>query len=849
MVGLPKLRIAQKLPLAMVVSALLVSAGVGTASYLIGSSTVDQMSVRQMQTVADARAKAFRTFLEAIETDVVNTGAADLTFAALRDLSVGWGQLATAKPPLDPVATLRNSYIDANPNPQGLRQALDTPVGEGIKKNSYDFQHVKAHPIFRRQMEQRGYADMFLLDLKGNLIYSVMKNDDYARNFAEGGDLADTGLGRAYRAALALTEPGQVAFEDVSFYAPGSGPASFLATPIFDQRKKLMGVLAVEMPVAPVNAMMQDTANLGETGESFFVGDDYLMRSDSSHSPENDILATRYENPIVTAALAGEEGVGVTTDYRGMRMIATATPVEFNGARWAMVTTISEAEAFAPVAEMRNTMLMIGAGLLLLAAGAGWLFSRTVTRPLSRLTGTMDALAAGNLDVEVEGAHRSDEIGAMAKAVQVFRENAIRVGEMTEGERTASQQRRVERAAMMGQLQRAFGEVVDAAIAGDFSKRVTADFPDAELNVLAGSVNELVSTVERGLGETGEVLGALAHADLTRRVEGYYEGAFLQLKTDTNAVADKLSDIVGQLKQTSRGLKTATGEILSGANDLSERTTRQAATIEETSAAMERLASTVIANAGRADDASNTAAGVTRTAEEGGAVMMKATEAMERITQSSGKISNIIGMIDDIAFQTNLLALNASVEAARAGDAGKGFAVVAVEVRRLAQSAANASSEVKALIEQSGTEVRGGSRLVLEAADKLEAMLAAARSSNDAMDAIARASREQAHAIEEVNAAVRQLDQMTQHNAALVEETNAAIEQTEAQATELDRIVEIFRMVEQEGGAARSERPAPGPEPAPAKGGIKALQDKVRTAARTYLSRGSAAIDKDWAEF
>jgi len=322
---------------------------------------------------------------------------------------------------------------------------------------------------------------------------------------------------------------------------------------------------------------------------------------------------------------------------------------------------------------------------------------------------------------------------------------------------------------------------------------VMANHDDKAKDAVA-ETKTLLASMEKGVAETSDVLSSLAKMDLTKRMNGEYEGAFATLKNDTNALADKLSEIVFQLRDTSGGLKTATSEILLGANDLSERTTRQAATIEETSAAMEQLSSTVIANAQKADGASLKSEAVSAAAQESGKVMHQANDAMERIATSSEKISNIIGMIDDIAFQTNLLALNASVEAARAGEAGKGFAVVAVEVRRLAQSAAEASSEVKVLIEQSANEVSNGSSLVAQAAGKLENMMVAIQENGDLLKEITKDSKEQAISIEEVHGAINQMDEMTQHNAALVEQTNAAIEQTEGQAKELDRVVDVFKV-------------------------------------------------------
>ena len=347
-----------------------------------------------------------------------------------------------------------------------------------------------------------------------------------------------------------------------------------------------------------------------------------------------------------------------------------------------------------------------------------------------------------------------------------------------------------------------------------------------------------VTDRKRAVNLLGSELAKLAQGDLRARIQTPFKGELDAVRLAYNNTVDRFAEIVARLRRSSSTLRAATAEILTGANDLAERTSRQASAIQETSAAMRNLASTVEENAALAEEASGKTRAVSTTAEQSGEVMSQAQEAMGRILASSSQISNIVGLIDDIAFQTNLLALNASVEAARAGDAGKGFAVVAVEVRRLAQSAAQASSDVKALIERSSSEISTGSKLLSDAAERIASMLGDVRDNSGLMDSIASGSRQQSGAIAEVATAVRQMDEMTQHNAALVEETNAAIEQTEGQASELDRIVEVF--VVDDGPRGR--------EPA------KPAQEKSRAVPRAarpawdWMGQGNAALDIGWSE-
>ncbi len=351
--------------------------------------------------------------------------------------------------------------------------------------------------------------------------------------------------------------------------------------------------------------------------------------------------------------------------------------------------------------------------------------------------------------------------------------------------------------------------VVDAARKGDFSARLSLDDKDGFVRDIAMGLNQVSAVVEQSTTEFAQAMQAIAAADLTRPVSGDYHGVFATLKTAINETVDRLSSTVRTIQLTSADVGLAAREINMGADDLSKRTEDQASSLEETAATTEQLAASVKATAHASRQAASVATEAMQAAQTGGAIAGKAVDAMSRIESASTKISDIIRVIDDIAFQTNLLALNAAVEAARAGDAGKGFAVVASEVRTLAQRSSEAAKDISALISSSNSEVGEGVKLVRQAGEQLSQILAASEKVAATIAEISAASGEQASGIDEMSQAVAHLDEMTQQNAALSEQSAASAGSLSGKIAQLNDLVAAFKTGPDDGRAGSAPAPRP----------------------------------------
>ena len=393
--------------------------------------------------------------------------------------------------------------------------------------------------------------------------------------------------------------------------------------------------------------------------------------------------------------------------------------------------------------------------------------------------------------------------------------------------------------------------LISSAMKGELSSRLEVKDYQGFMRMLGEGINQLLETVVEPIRQSTQVVKSLSEGDLRVSMTGDYDGEFADMRDALNQSMDNLKKMVGQIQSSSTNIVNAAGEIAQGNSDLSQRTEEQASSLEETASSMEELTGTVKQNADNARQANQLAAGAREQAEKGGEVVQRAVGAMAEINTSSKKISDIIGVIDEIAFQTNLLALNAAVEAARAGEQGRGFAVVAGEVRNLAQRSAGAAKEIKALIQDSVEKVTDGTKLVDQSGQTLEEIVAAVKKVSDIIAEIAAASQEQSTGIEQVNKAVTQMDQVTQQNAALVEEAAAASESMDEQARGLSSLITFFKIDDGDSGFGAAQISAQQPVAAavPVARPVAPRPAAAAPAPRSAPRPASNDSDDEWEEF
>jgi len=543
----------------------------------------------------------------------------------------------------------------------------------------------------------------------------------------------------------------------------------------------------------------------------------------------------------------------------------------------------------------------LGIAVMLALVAAG-LVSRSITGPLGRLSAVMRGMAGGDYAAAVPHVGRRDEVGDMAGTVEVFRQNGLKVAEMTAAEAdriTAALDAKGQLEAVsksqaiiefqpdgtilsanenfcgamgysleeiMGRHHRVFVEPGyaespeyrhfwtdlargEAKVAEfqRFGKGGKEVWIQASYNPILDAAGKVYKVVKFATDITGRVhavteigtgLGNVAAGNLACEITDPFIPALDKLRLDFNQSIEMVRKTMLKVGANASNIAGAAGEVSAAANDLAQRTEQQAASVEETAAALEQITVTVQHSATRAEEAGALVARTKAGAEKSGEVVQQAVAAMGEIERSSREIGSITDMMDEIAFQTNLLALNAGVEAARAGDAGKGFAVVAQEVRVLAQRAADAAKEIKALIDKSDNEVKSGVALVSETGTALQTIIADVQEVNSHVLSIVEASREQSTALGEINTAISSIDQGTQHNAAMVEETSAASQNLATDAAQLSMLLDSFEL-----GAAPADNRATAQAPLPS--GVRQLQPIAKTriaGPARHATYGSAAL-------
>lgn len=705
-----KLRFSTKLPAVILGAAAVMALGIGGAGYWTASSSIEEITDTRLMTTAQIGENSLTQYLSSIENELKLVSASPFTIGAVKEFAGSWKawEMFGGKP----LEVLKRVYIDENPHPLGEKQKLI----KGDTGSHYDVVHEKYHPWFRSLQEDQGYYDVFLFDNKGNLVYSVFKEADFATNFnVDGGEWAATDLGNVYREAMAASGDDLIIFKDFAPYAPSAdAPASFMAKKISDSEGVAVGVLAFQMPIDRINATFNQSLGLGETGEFLLIGSDGLLRNDSRFTAEqNDILATKLEGETIASILANGSGQGIADLHRGMPMKVSGRSFSYRGYDYATVAMQSVVEANAPVTAFRNRVVVLTLILMTVISVLGWLASVTFTRPIGKLVDGMSQLSEGNTEIDLSGQERGDEIGDMTKAVAVFRDAIIQREQLEQESQGTAEQRQKREQAING--------LIDA-FKGDVKTTLTT-----------------VATNVEQMADTAQTLSGLA--DNTRTQAETAATASEHASGNVQTVAAASEELSASITEISRQIETTT-EVVADATAHAQGTNEKVASLAETANRIGAVVTLIQAIAEQTNLlALNATIEAARAGEAGKGFAVVASEVKSLANQTANATEEISSQVSAIQGSTNeaveaieKIASTMDVVNANMGDIAQSVSQQGDATSEISQNVLQAADGTQSVVENIG----GVTTATGETANSAGQVRSAASAVNEETEALGR---------------------------------------------------------------------------------------------------------------